>query len=242
MRKTPVAKLLLGVLAASFILWGIRDVFRNGAAADTVIQAGSRSISTARFRQMFQDELKQYNQQSGQTVSLQDAVSHNIDRQVADAIASDEALAAYIQKIGIRPADKQIADELAKAPRFFNPGLGPVRQDRPTRPSSQQLGMTDQEFERLLGDEIAQTQFVSGIASGLRAPLLFSALQAAYDGEGRSFRRLRPAVRTRCRLRRPSRPTPSSTPSSRTTPPGSCDRRRGCSPWPPSPAPGWPRP
>ena len=184
--KTPLAKLLLGVLAASFILWGIRDVFRNGVGADTVIQAGPRSISTARFRQMFQDELKQYNQQSGQTVSLQDAVSHNIDKQVADAIASDEALAAYIQKIGIRPSDKQIGDELAKAPRFFNAVSGQF--DRQAYAAFvQQLGMSEPEFERLLGDEIAQSQFVSGIASGLRAPLMFSALQAAYDGEGRTF-------------------------------------------------------
>ena len=184
--KTPIAKVLFGVLAASFILWGIRDVFRNGTNPDTVIQAGPRSISGARFRQMFQDELKSYNQQSGQTLSLQDAVGHNIDRQVADAIASDESLAAYIQKIGIHPADKQIGDVLAKAPRFFNPVSGQF--DRQAYAAFvQQLGMSEPEFERLLGDEIAQSQFVSGIASGLRAPLLFSALQAAYDGEGRTF-------------------------------------------------------
>ena len=33
----------------------------------------------------------------------------------------------------------------------------------------QQNGLTDQEFERVLRDELAQTQFVSGMAAGLRA-------------------------------------------------------------------------
>ena len=184
--KTTVAKLLLGVLAASFLIWGIRDVFRNGMASDTVITAGGRTITSARFRQMFQDELKQYGQQTGQTVTVQDAVSHNIDRQVADAIAADEALAAYIDRIGIRPGDKQIVAEIAKAPRFFNAVSG--RFDRQGYEDFvRQLGMTDAEFEGLLRDQLAQTQFVSGVAAGLRAPLLFSALQAAYDGEGRSF-------------------------------------------------------
>ena len=184
--KTPVAKGLLGVLAASFIIWGIRDVFRNGAASDAVITAGPRTVNAVRFRQMFQEELKQYSQQSGQTISVQDAVSHNIDRQVADAIASDEALAAYIDRSGIHPSDKQIVAEIAKAPRFFNAVSGKF--DRQAYEAFvQQIGMTDAQFEGLLRDDLAQTQFVSGVAAGLRAPLLFSALQAAYDGEGRSF-------------------------------------------------------
>ncbi|WP_174300005.1 SurA N-terminal domain-containing protein [Caulobacter sp. S45] len=184
--KTTVAKLLLGVLAASFLIWGIRDVFRNGMASDAVITAGARTVTSARFRQMFQDELKQYGQQSGQTVTVQDAISHNIDHQVADAIAADEALAAYIDRIGIRPGDKQIVAEIAKAPRFFNAVSG--RFDRQAYEAFvQQIGMTDTEFEGVLRDELAQTQFVSGVAAGLSAPLLFSALQAAYTGEGRSF-------------------------------------------------------
>ncbi len=184
--KTPIAKLLLAVLAGSFLIWGIRDVFRNGVASDAVITAGLRTVTSARFRQMFQDELKQYGQQTGQTVSVQDAVSHNIDHQVADAIAADEALAAYIDRIGIRPGDKQIVAEIAKAPRFFNAVSG--RFDRQAYEDFvRQIGMTDAEFEGVLHDELAQTQFVSGVAAGLRAPLLFSALQAAYAGEGRTF-------------------------------------------------------
>ncbi len=184
--KTPVAKLLLAVLAGSFLIWGIRDVFRAGTSSDAVITAGGRTINAARFRQMFQDELKQYSQQTGQTVTLQDAVSHNIDHQVADAIGADEALAAYIDRIGIRPGDKQIVAEIAKAPRFFNAISG--RFDRQAYEAFvQQIGMTDTQFEGVLRDELAQTQFVSGVAAGLRAPLLFSALQAAYAGEGRTF-------------------------------------------------------
>ena len=184
--KTPVAKVLLAVLAASFLIWGIRDVFRNFTASDAVIQVGSRTINGPRFKQMMQDELAQYAQQSGQTISLQDAVAHNVDRQIADNLASQEAMAVYIQRIGVRPSDKQVVNEIAKAPRFFNPVSGQF--DRQAYESYvQQSGFTDAQFEELLRDDLAQTQFISGMASGLRAPLLFSALQAAYAGEGRTF-------------------------------------------------------
>ncbi len=184
--KTPAAKVLIGLLMASFLVWGIRDVFRNGAPGDVVVQAGGRTITTARFKQMVQDQLKQYGQQSGQTITLQDALTHGLDRQVLDAVAADETLAAYIHKIGIRPSDKQVVAEIAKAPRFFNPVSGQF--DRQAYEAFvQQAGYTDAEFETILRDDLAQTQFVSGMATGLRAPLLFSGLQAAYDGEGLNF-------------------------------------------------------
>ncbi|MGC1303469.1 MAG: SurA N-terminal domain-containing protein [Caulobacteraceae bacterium] len=184
--KSPVAKVLIFILVASFGLWGIRDVFQNVSQGDSVITAGSRKVSSTRFRQMFQDELKQYNQQSGQNITLQDALAHNVDHQVADSIASDEAFAEFLTRSGVRPSDKLIVDEIRKAPRFFNAVSGKF--DRQAYEQFvQQIGMSDAEFERVLRDELAQTQFVSGVAAGMRAPLLYSALQAAYVAEGRTF-------------------------------------------------------
>jgi peptidyl-prolyl cis-trans isomerase D len=184
--KSPVAKVLIAVLVASFGLWGIRDVFRGISTGDSVVQAGSRSVSAPRFRQMFMDELKQYNQQSGQNITVQDAVAHNLDRQVADGIAADEAFAEFLRRSGVIPSDKLVVDEIRKAPRFFNAVSGKF--DRQSYEQFvQQIGMSDAEFEAVLRDQLAQTQFVSGMAAGMRAPLLYSALQAAYVGEGRTF-------------------------------------------------------
>ncbi|WP_158915304.1 peptidylprolyl isomerase [Caulobacter sp. S45] len=184
--KSPVAKVLIFLVMASvlatFALRGVNSVVQG----DNVIQAGSRSVSSARFKQMFDDELKQYNQQSGQTITAQDALAHGVDRQVADSIAADEAFAEFLTRSGVRPSDKLIVDEIRKAPRFFNAVSG--RFDRQAYEQFvQQIGMTDAEFEGVLRDQLAQTQFVSGVAAGMRAPLLYSALQAAYTAEGRTF-------------------------------------------------------
>ena len=184
--KTPAAKLLLGVLGVSFVIWGVRGAVAGGGLSDAVIRAGGRTVSAARFRQMFQDELQQYNQQSGQTLSVPDALQHNVDRQVADGIAGEESMAALLQRIGIRPSDQQIVGEISKAPRFFSPVTGAFDKDA-YKQFVQGLGLTEQQFEDILRDQLAQTQLVSGIATGLRAPLLLPALQAAFEGEGRSF-------------------------------------------------------
>jgi peptidyl-prolyl cis-trans isomerase D len=184
--KSPLVVVLMGVLMLSF-LWGARDVFMNLGSGDAVIQAGGRTIGEARFRQMFEDELKSYSQQTGQQISIPDALKAGFDRQVADAIGTDEAFAAELSSMGLRPSDALVVDEIRKAPRFFNPVSGVFDKDAYLKFVTQQLNMTAPQFESLLRSELAQTEFVSGVAGGMRAPRLYDAVVAAVELEGRTF-------------------------------------------------------
>jgi len=185
--KSPLVIVLLGVLMLSLLLWGVRDVFQNLNAGDAVIQAGGRTIGEARFRQMFEDQLKSYSQQSGQQISVPDAMKAGFDRQFSDALATDEAFAAYLSRTGLRPSDALVVDEIRKAPRFFNPVSGVFDKDAYMKFVTQQLNMTPPEFENILRTELAQAQFVAGVSAGLRAPRLYDALVAAAELEGRTF-------------------------------------------------------
>jgi peptidyl-prolyl cis-trans isomerase D len=184
--KSPLVIVLMGIVMLSF-LWGARDVFLNLGSGDAVIQAGGRTIGQARFRQLFEDELKSYSQQTNQQISVPDAVKAGLDRQVADALATDEAFAAYLSRTGLRPSDALVVDEIRKAPRFFNPVSGVFDKDAYLKFVTQQLNMTAPEFENLLRTELAQAQFMSGVSVGLRAPRLYDALVAAVELEGRTF-------------------------------------------------------
>jgi len=185
--KSPIFIGLAAILVAAFMLWSIRDVFRFAVAGDTVITAGSRKIDSARFRQIFNEELKTYGQQNGgQAIAPADAIKNNLDRQVADALASDEAFAEYLRRTGLHPSDKLVVDEIRKAPRFFNAVSG-VFDRAGYEQFIQGLGMTDAQFEALLRDELAQSQFVSGVAAGMHAPHLYDALVSASQNEGRTF-------------------------------------------------------
>lgn len=186
--KSPFFIALLVLVLASFLLGRARDIFRSvgSVGSNAVIQAGSRSVSPARFAQIFQDELKNYSQQSGQTITAQDAIHAGLDRQIADQVASDEAAAEMLIRMGVHPSDKLIVEEIRKAPVFFNPVTGQFDKNAYRRFIAQ-LNMTESEFEGLLRSEIAEGQFVSGIAPALRAPLIYGALAAASQGEGRSF-------------------------------------------------------
>src|SRR5690606_10174012 len=80
--KSPFAIGILGLLILSFLVFGIGDVFRSGAVKDSVVQAGSRSISAAQYKQRFDAFRKQVEQQqnNGQPITTEQAVQLGLDR------------------------------------------------------------------------------------------------------------------------------------------------------------------
>ena len=183
--KSPVATVLLGLLVVSFAVFGIADVFRNHATKDSVIEAGSRSVGGAEFKQMFEQYKKQAEQQNGgMPITTEQAVAAGADRGLADSLAQSESFAALMTKIGISPSDQLVVSELRKQSAFFDPVSG--RFDKQTyQQRLQDAGLTEAQYERLLRDQIAQSQFLSGLAGGLELPRTYMASIASYNREGR---------------------------------------------------------
>jgi peptidyl-prolyl cis-trans isomerase D len=185
--KSPFATALLGLLMVAFIIFGIRGVATNVGAPDEVLKAGGRpAINAAAFKERFNFFKTQVEQQNQQPISVQDAVAHDLDRRVLDKLAFSESFADMEQRMGIRPADQLIVDKLRTIPKFFNPISGQFDKDAYNQFLAQN-NMTAAQAEGELRDEIGERQFVSGMAAGLRSPLAYSAMQAAYLKEGRSF-------------------------------------------------------
>jgi peptidyl-prolyl cis-trans isomerase D len=183
--KSPAAIVLFGLLLVSFAVFGISDVFRAGPTQDAVVQAGSRTISRDQFKQMFQNYLKQLSEQNqGQPVTVEDAVANGVDRQIIENLAYSESLAALVTKMGLRPSDTQVVEQIRQINAFFDPISGKF--DRATyQQRLREAGLTEPQFEAALRDEITQGQIVSGLAAGLQAPKSYAAALAAFSREGR---------------------------------------------------------
>src|ERR1700739_578628 len=105
--KSPVAVVLLTLLIVSFAVWGIRDVF-HGKISNAVVTAGSRDVSPAQFKRMFNMGMKQAEQQQGKRVSLQDSVAAGFDRQVLNDLSTSEAFSEFTRRMGVVPADSLV--------------------------------------------------------------------------------------------------------------------------------------
>ena len=186
--KSPIATVLLSVLLLSFVVFGIGNVFKGGVVGgDTVIHTDGRpDIGAARYKQMIEVYKKQVEQQSGQPISVQELASHGLDARIADEIAYVESFAALMNKDGVVPSDTLVAQQLKQIPRLFNPISGQF--DKALYGTFlRENNLNDKQFTSDLRDGVAQGQFVSGMAAGMRAPMVYGALQAGYLMEQRDF-------------------------------------------------------
>ena len=185
--KSWVATLLFALLIVSFVIFGIgnRSTFQ-GRMSNAVITAGDRQVSPAEYKREFDGFKAQVEQQVGQPITPEIAAANGLDRQVLQGVAVREAFAALLTKIGVRPADKLIAEQIQKIPAFFDQVSG--RFDaKAYREKLAQNNLTAPLFESRMRDEIAQSHAGSGIVAGLRAPVAYATLAAIYGLESRDI-------------------------------------------------------
>jgi len=183
--KSPVAIALIGLLIVSFGFFGIRDVFR-AHAKDAVVVAGSRTVTGADYRREFDMVRKRAEQEMGQPVTAEIAAANGLDRQVLQGLALREGFSELMRRMGIRPSDKQIADEIGKIPAFANPVSGQFDKTQYVQRLAQNE-LTPQKFEGALRDEMAEQQFVAALMGGFQAPRAYAALAAVYALESRDI-------------------------------------------------------
>lgn len=116
--KGWVAKVLIGILALSFgVFWGIQDVFR-GYGSDVVASVGDQEISSSQFTRQFQDALRAYSRQTGQSITPDIARQIGLDRQVLMDLIRGAALDAEGNKLKLAVSDQQLAGIIAQEPMF----------------------------------------------------------------------------------------------------------------------------
>ncbi len=115
--KGWVAKILIGLLAVSFGVWGIADVFRyiGGGAVATV---GEAEISSEEFNQAFNQYLQNFSRQTGQPLTPEDARKQGIDRAVLNNLIQSAAIDNQSTQLKLAVSDKMLALEATQNQAF----------------------------------------------------------------------------------------------------------------------------
>ena len=90
---------LLGLIAMSFAIWGIGDIFR-GFGHSTVAKIGATEITVDQFRQLYNDRLQQLGRQLGRPVTLDQARALRLDQQLAGQLVGDADLDQRARRSG----------------------------------------------------------------------------------------------------------------------------------------------
>jgi peptidyl-prolyl cis-trans isomerase D len=114
-----VAKVLIGLLAMSFAIWGINDVFR-GYRSNVLAAVGDYEISTEAYRMTLEQRLRTLSRQTGQPITNQRAAELGLDRQVLAEMLRNGALQEQASEMKLAVPDAIIAEEIAGETAFQN--------------------------------------------------------------------------------------------------------------------------
>ncbi len=108
---------LLGLIAISFGIWGIGDIFR-GFGASTVAKVGGTEIRVDTFRQLYQDRLSQLGRQVNRPILPDQARALGLDRQLLGEVIAETALDSRARALGLGVSDAEIARRVTEDPAF----------------------------------------------------------------------------------------------------------------------------
>ena len=114
-----VMGVVMSVLAASFAVWGINDIFR-GFGRSTVAKIGSSEIPIEQFRQTYGDALQMLGRQAGHVITPDEAMARGMPRQVLSEMVAEAGLNERARQMRLGVSDDEISRRIVTNPSFQN--------------------------------------------------------------------------------------------------------------------------
>ena len=108
---------VMGLLALSFAIWGINDIFR-GFGRSTLAKIGSTEISIEAFRQAYQERLQQIGRQIGHPLTSEQANAIGIAQQVLSEMVAEAGLDQLAARMRLGISDAEIVRRITSDPAF----------------------------------------------------------------------------------------------------------------------------
>ncbi|MGR3716454.1 MAG: SurA N-terminal domain-containing protein [Thermohalobaculum sp.] len=180
--KSLPAKILIGLLVASFAVWGIGDVF--SFRLDTrVAKVGDTEIPAQRFADGLAREQSRISQQSGQFVSYDMLRAAGLDRRILGGLIRDAAFDEELSALGIAAPDRAVADKIHSDPAFED--VAGKFSDQSYKFVLSRMGLSAKAFEDSVGARLARGILGETAEAAMLPTPGASARIAAYQGESR---------------------------------------------------------
>jgi peptidyl-prolyl cis-trans isomerase D len=175
---------VLGLIAVSFAIWGIGDIFR-GFGRSTVAKVGSTEITIDQFRQIYNDRLQQLSRQVGRPITPDQARLLNLDQQLAGQLVAEAAIDQRARQLRLNVSDAAVARQIMSDSNFkgLNGQFDRNRFDATIRQAGYNEPRYTAEQKRLtLRRELAET-----VGGDLALPKTYSDANNRYENEQRAI-------------------------------------------------------
>ncbi len=112
-----VMGVVMGLLAASFAVWGINDIFR-GFGRSTLAKIGGTEIPIEQFRQSYNERLQQVGREVGHPLTPEQASALGLDRQVLGEMVAEAGLDQRARQMRLGLSDAEIVRRITADKTF----------------------------------------------------------------------------------------------------------------------------
>lgn len=158
---------VMGVLAASFAVWGINDIFR-GFGRSTLAKVGSIEIPAEQFRQTYNDRLQQISRQIGRPLPPEQAKAIGLDHQVLLQMMAEAGLDQRARQMRLGIPDSDVVQRITDDPTFRGP-TGTFDRGR-FEQILRSAGYSEQRFVAEQRRYLLRRQIIDSLSGGLPAP------------------------------------------------------------------------
>ncbi|MDQ2954592.1 MAG: SurA N-terminal domain-containing protein [Pseudomonadota bacterium] len=178
-----VTGILLGLIAVSFTIWGVGDVFR-GFGRSTLAKIGGTEIGIEQFRQTYNDHVQQLSRQIGRPIPSDQARALGLDRRLLGQLLAEAALDENARDLGLNLSDAEIAKRITSDNNFRGPTgqFDRVRFDQILR----QAGYNEARYVAEQRRVSLRRQIADTVAGEFAPPKTALELQHRYINEERS--------------------------------------------------------
>ncbi|MBM3615215.1 MAG: peptidylprolyl isomerase [Alphaproteobacteria bacterium] len=180
--KSLVVWVLVAMLIAGLSGFGIENF---GGATAKIGRVGDTEIEANDYARELQGQITALTRQFGAPVSLADARSMGIDRQVLAGLVNRAALDDEAARIGLSVGDATVAAELGAITAFH--GLDGSFDRQAYALTLQQNGTKEAAFEDALRRDVSRALLTGAVSGGVMAPAPLTDTLVAWAGETRGF-------------------------------------------------------
>ncbi|MFN4128939.1 MAG: SurA N-terminal domain-containing protein [Paracoccaceae bacterium] len=192
-KKGKGSQIVVWILMAMLVVGlGGFGITNFGGGLTSIGRVGDREIDTNTYARALQQELAALSAQFGQNISLSQAQSLGVDRQVLQSLVAQTALDNEAARLKLSVGDAVVAQTITESPAFQGTA---GRFDRETyRFTLNRNNLTENAYEATLRADMARQLLTGAIAGGFVAPAPLTDTLYNWVGERRGFSLLRLSV------------------------------------------------
>ncbi|NNF79155.1 MAG: hypothetical protein HKN05_14095 [Rhizobiales bacterium] len=180
-----IAKAFIGLLALSFAVWGINDIF-TGYRSEALVTVGDIEISRQDYQNALQQRTRTLSVQLKRSIQSDEIKALGIDRQVLGDLIRQASLDSQAQNLRLSVSDKEIARQIATNPNFQS--AGGTFDPRSFRQVLAQAGYSEADFVIQERQRILRSELASAVDQELSVPSALTKAAWIYNNEKRKAR------------------------------------------------------